>query len=467
MAITIKNGKIVTPQKTFAADLSMENGHIAAIGENLPEEGGEAYDAAGCLLFAGFIDAHTHLDMSTGAATTADDFATGTRAAVCGGTTMLIDFATQDKGGTLCGALESWGRKADGKASCDYGFHMAITDWNPSVSLEIGEMARRGVTSFKVYMAYDNLRLRDSQIYEVLRRVGQVHGIVGSHCENGDLVNELIAGLCAEGCTQPSCHPRSRPDFVEAEAVARYCYIAQAAGVPVHVVHLSTGLGLREALHARARGVQVYIETCPQYLALDETKYALPGFEGAKYVCSPPLRPTADGQALWGALQRGEIQTVSTDHCSFNYAGQKELGRGDFSKIPNGLPGLEHRPAVLYTLGVASGRISENRMAALLSENAARLFGMYPCKGALAVGSDADIVVWDPSWSGVISARAQHQHCDYTPYEGMPIQGRAKAVFLRGTQVASDGEPILEGRGNYVHRGSSEYFAVGKDDLSF
>ncbi len=459
MKTLIQNGTVVTSQKKFDADLLIEDGKIAAIGTNLPKEGCETFDAAGCLLFPGFIDAHTHLDMDTGSALTADDFYSGTRAAIAGGTTMLLDFATQDKGKTLSEALKTWHGKADGKSSCDYGFHMAIVDWNPSVSAEIDEMVKAGVTSFKLYLAYDNLRVSDGELYEILKRVGQVHGIIGVHCENGDLVNRMVAENRAAGNLTPNYHPLSRPDFVEAEAVARYCYIAQAAGVPINIVHLSTKAGLEEVRRARARGQKVYIESCPQYFTLDDSLYTLPGFESTKYVCSPPLRKKADQAALWGALEAGEIDTISTDHCSFNWKGQKELGKEDFSKIPNGLPGIEHRPVMMYTHGVMTGKMTVEQMAKLLSENTARLFGLYPRKGVLAVGSDADIVVWDPRFQSSIHAETQYQNVDYTPYEGQKTVGRAKAVFLRGTQVVFDGRVICENNGIYVPRAQSEYYA--------
>ena len=457
MELLIRGGRVVTPQRSFSADILVRDGKFAQIGEGLPAEGCPVYDASGCLLFPGFIDAHTHLQMDNGVTVTADDFASGTAAALCGGTTTILDFATQDRGDTLAHALETWHRRADGHCSCDYGFHMAIVDWNPAVSREVAALAEAGVTSFKLYLAYDNLRVSDRQVYEVLKRVGEVHGIVGAHCENGDLVNALVAGYLSQGKRTPDYHPLSRPDFVEAEAVSRYCYLATAAGVPVHIVHLSTRLGLEEARRARSRGQRVYLETCPQYLTLEDSVYSR-GFESAKFVCSPPIRKPADRAALWQAVSQGEIDSVSTDHCSFNLRGQKELGREDFSKIPNGMPGLEHRPAVIYTHGVTQGRITENQMAALLAENAARLFGLYPRKGVIAPGSDADLVVWDPAARWTITARTQHHRCDNTPYEGMEMRGRAKAVFLRGRLAAENGEPVHTGLGVYIPRGESEYF---------
>lgn len=458
MVKLIKGGVVVTPRGSEEADVRVENGTITEIGKGLSAAGAEVFNAAGCLVFPGFIDAHTHFEMNNGATWTADDFRTGTRGAVAGGTTTVVDFATQEKGETLAQALENWHGKADGKSSCNYAFHMAISDWNPAVSGEIARMAADGVTSFKLYLAYDNLRVTDGELYQILKRVHEVHGIIGVHCENGDLVNELVHERRAAGDLSPAAHPRSRPDFVEAEAVSRYLYIAEAAGVPVHIVHLSTALGFAEVQKARARGQRVYVETCPHYLLLDDSCYSLPDFESAKFVCSPPMRGRADQNCLWAGLESGAIDTVSTDHCSFNFKGQKELGCADFSKIPNGMPGVEQRPALLYTSGVCENRITKERMAALLSENAARLFGMYPKKGVVAVGSDADITVWDPAWQGVITAAAMHQNVDYTPYEGFAVTGRPRLVFLNGEPVVQNGEIISERRGVYVRRRESEYF---------
>ncbi len=458
MSVLIKGGTVVFPKGSFLSDIRVEDGVISELGADLPINGSNLVNAAGCLLFPGFIDAHTHLDMDNGVTMTADDFSTGTRAAIAGGTTTLVDFATQNKGETLTQALKNWHQKADGVSSCDYAFHMAITDWNPSVSEEIQTMVDEGVTSFKLYLAYDALRVSDAELYQILKRVKQVHGIVGVHCENGDLVNERIRECREAGQLSPAAIPASRPDDVEAEAVSRYLYVASLADAPVNIVHLSTQKGLWEVEKARSRGQKLYVETCPQYLMLDESRYALPGFEGAKYAISPPLRKLTDQKSLWDALKEGEVDTISTDHCSFNFAGQKELGRDDFSKIPNGMPGIENRPALMYTYGVCKNRITKEQMAAMLSENTARLFGMYPRKGVLQVGSDADIVVWDPSYHGEITAAKMLQNVDYTPYEGTAVTGRAKMVFLRGKQIVADGTVIVEECGAYVHRGASEYF---------
>ena len=452
MAVLIRGGMVVDNGRSTRCDVRMENSLITQVGEELPEAGCMVVDAQGCLVFPGFIDAHTHLDMNTGATRTADDFDTGSRAALAGGTTTIIDFATQEKDGDLIQALTKWHTKADGVSSCDYAFHMAITAWNPQVQSQIAQMPRYGITSFKLYMAYDDLRINDAQLYQVLDEVRSIGGIAGAHCENGDLVNALTAKFREAGCLSPDFHPVSRPDIVEAEAVSRFLHIARLADVPVHIVHLSTSEAMEAVRAARERGQTVYVETCPHYLLLDDSRYRLPGFEGAKYVCSPPLRREKDIAALWEALGTGEIQSVSTDHCSFFFKGQKELGLHDFSKIPGGLPGIEHRPALLYTYGVCTGRITPGQMAALLSGNAARLFGMYPQKGAVRPGSDADLVIWDPHASGVIRAAGQQQQTDYTPYEGMSVTGAPRMVFLRGRKVAENGRLLLEKQGKYIFR---------------
>ena len=458
MRTLIKGGSLVSPSGVTKGDLLIENGKIKAAGTvgEREAEGAEVCDAAGCLVFPGFIDGHTHFEMPVAGTVTADSFATGTLAALCGGTTTIVDFATQDRGDTLEKALEVWHGRADGHCSCNYGFHMALTDWNERTRAEMEHMPEEGVTSFKVYLAYDALRLPDGAVYEILETARDIGGIVGFHCENGDLVNELVRENLAAGNTEPYWHAESRPEVCEAEAISRVCAIAEAANAPVNIVHVSTARGFGEGLRARARGVEVFMETCPQYLLLDRSLLAGEDFEGAKYVCSPPLRTARDRSALWGAVSGGQINTVSTDHCSFNFAGQKELGRGDFSRIFNGLSGVEHRSVLMYTYGVAAGKLTPERMCAALSENIARLYGMYPRKGTLEPGADADVVVWDGGWEGVITAAGQHMACDYTPYEGFEVKGRARAVFLGGELAARDGEPLREGLGRFVCREESQ-----------
>lgn len=449
----IQHGTLVLPDGLMQGDIAFENGVITRIAPAIEAGAGDAVcEAAGCLVFPGFIDAHTHLDMDSGTTVTADDFASGSRAAACGGTTTLVDFATQERGGTLTDALDAWHRKAEGKCACNYAFHMAVTDWNEQTRAELPRMFERGVTSFKAYYAYDNLRLDDAQMYDLLSALRPFGGVLGVHCENGTLVNRLQRQQLERGVTGPEGHPASRPPVVEAEAIRRLCAVAKLADSPVHIVHLSSAEGLEEVRRARASGQKVWVETCPQYLLLDESLYQLEGFEGAKYVMSPPLRSPADREALRAAVLGGEIDTISTDHCSYRFSDQKALGRDDFTKIPNGAPGIEHRPALIYTSFVASGLMTEAQMCRLLSENPAKLFGMWPRKGRLAQGADADITVWDPQARWVIRAEAQHQNVDYTPYEGFEAAGRARAVYVGGQLAAKDGEPSGASAGRYVKR---------------
>ncbi len=459
MSILIQNGILVLPTGPIQADLRVAGGRIAELGPGLAPGASRVIDAQERLVFPGFIDTHTHFEMNKGFPNeTADDWYTGTRAALAGGTTTVLDFAEPERGATLASALETWHGRADGAACCNYGFHMTVKDWSPSIRSELREMTAAGVTSYKVYLAYDNLRLSDAAAYEVVKAVGAEGGVVGCHCENGDLVTEGIRAQQAAGNLSPAAHPLSRPPAVEAEAVGRWLTIAELAGCPVNIVHLSTLRGLEAVRAARTRGQRLYVETCPQYLLLDERSYRLPGFESAKFVLSPPLRAQENCAALWDALEAGEIDTIGTDHCSFRFHGAKELGREDFSKIPNGIPGVEHRPSLMYTYGVAAGRITAVDMARLLAENPARLFGMYPQKGVLAVGSDADLVIFDPNDTGRITAETQYQNVDYTPYEGMALRGRVDTVLLGGEVAVEGSRVLLERRGRYVSRGPSGFW---------
>ena len=378
--------------------------------------------------------------------------------ALAGGTTTVLDFAEPQRGASLQSALETWHQRADNVASCHYGFHMTIKDWDPRIRSELRAMTTAGVTSYKVYMAYDNLRLSDGVIYEVLKATAAEGAVVGCHCENGDLVTAGIAAQKAAGHLGTEAHPLSRPPLVEAEAVNRYLAIAELAGTPVNIVHLSTRRGLEAVRAARARGQKLYVETCPQYLLLDDSRYGLPNFEGAKYVFSPPARSLDDQAALWEGIATGDIDTMGTDHCSFDFHGVKELGRRDFSKIPNGLPGVEHRAALMYHFGVGQGRMALHDLVRLLAEQPAKLFGMWPQKGCLAVGSDADVVIFDPARTWTITAQEQVQAVDYTPYEGMTLTGKPEAVFLSGQLAAQDGKVVLEGQGQFVHRGPSQFW---------
>ena len=453
MSILIQNGTLLCPEGPVQADLRVDGEKIAEIGPALPVGGSRVVDAAGKLVFPGFIDTHTHFEMNKGTIReTADDWVSGTRAAIAGGTTTVLDFAEPERGASLQSALDEWHRRADGKASCHYGFHMTIKDWDENIRAELADMTAQGVTSYKVYLAYANIRVSDAVAYEAIKAVAEQGGIVGCHCENGDLIDCAIGEQKAAGKLSPASHPLCHTPAMEAEAVTRWLALAEQAGCPVNIVHLSTARGLEAARQARARGQKVYIESCPQYLTLTEDKYRLPGFEGAKYVCAPPLRTQSDVDALWGGLSSGEIDTIGTDHCSFTLA-TKELGKDDFSAIPGGIPGVEHRAVLMYTCGVAAGRISAYQMMQTLAEQPARLFGMYPRKGALTVGSDADIVILDPNYTGCIAAADQYQAVDYTPYEGMEAKCRVETVLLSGEPVVESGRVIAEHQGRYVHRG--------------
>lgn len=456
MGVLIKGSTAVLCESEVQLDILLENGKIAALGENLPAQNHIVYNAQGCYSFAGFIDAHTHLDMNTGAAKTSDDFESGTLAALCGGTTSIIDFATQEKGGTLKQALALWHKKAENKSSCNYGFHLAITDYSDNVLTEIKDMFENGVSSFKVYMAYDSLRLKDGEIYEILKKTALLGGIVGCHCENGDIINKLITQQLTTGCTGTGAHPLSRPAYLEAEAITRFCAIGKAAKAPVHIVHVSSKAALESIKKARNEGCKVYAEGCMQYVTLFDDLYSLDNFQGAKYVCSPPLRKKTDGEALWEAFMQGEIQTIATDHCSFNFSTQKLLGKDDFSKIPNGMPGIEHRP-LLFLDKALKAKMPLYKAAQLLSGNSAKLFGMNG-KGQIKIGFDADITIFNPNVKTLISAATMHQNVDYTPYEGTIVQGQIAAVFLNGQLCAENGEAIKKHQGQFIKRDKSNLY---------
>ncbi|RDC51172.1 dihydropyrimidinase [Acinetobacter sp. RIT592] len=454
MGLILQGGTIVTDVKSYKADVRIENEKIAKIGSDLFKEGDEIVPINGCYLVPGGIDTHTHFDLDVGTTITADNFETGTKAAIVGGTTTILDFATQSKGNTLNDGLREWHDKSSGRCYSDYGFHMAITDWNDTTSKEMEDMINEGVTSFKMYMAYkDTLQVDDGIIFKALKRAKELGVLIGFHCENGDIISELINECKKNNQLSPKYHKLSRPSDVEVEATYRLMKIAKTANAPVYVVHLSSKDALEEVKKARLDGVKVYTETCPQYLLLDDKLYDLDGFESAKYVMSPPLRTKVDNEALWKALDEGDIDAIGTDHCSFNYKGQKDIGITDFSKIPNGGPGVEHRMGLLYTYGVKEGKISMNKFVELTSTKAAKLFGMYPQKGSIEVGSDADIVVIDPEIKNTISAEDQTQNTDYTPYEGYEVDCQFRHVFLRGIEIIKEGKLTVEHpTGKYIVR---------------
>ncbi len=442
MGIVLNGGTIVTAVDVYQADVRIEGEKIVAVGHEIKQAEDQVINVDGYLIFPGGIDPHTHFDLPMGTFSTSDDFLSGSLAAVLGGTTTILDYATQFKGETLKMGLKNWHAKADGKSYVDFGFHMAITDWNDQVPQEMTDLVNlEGVSSFKLYMAYKNiLQVDDGALLQALRQAGECGALVCVHCENGDVVDYLVKEARAQGQTAPYFHPLTRPPETEAEATNRVITLARIAEAPLYIVHLTCSGALQAVVEAKLTGLEVYAETCPQYLLLDDSCYHSEGFNGAKYVISPPLRSVNHQKELWSGLQTGVLETIATDHCSFNYKGQKDLGFNDFSKIPSGAPGVETRLGLLYTYGVMTGKLTLNEFVALTSTNAAKLFGLFPRKGTIAPGSDADLVVWDPLASSTITVETLHQQVDYTPYEGFNQKGQAKHVFLRGQHVVKDGQ---------------------------
>jgi dihydropyrimidinase len=412
-------------------------------------------------VFPGFIDPHTHLDMPFGGTTTIDDFASGTVAAALGGTTTIIDFALHTKGDSLANAIKTWHGKADGKAAIDYAFHLTIADGRPETIEEIPVMIEReGVNSFKVFMAYKHvLQVDDETIFKVLKAAARFGGLVQVHAENGDVIEVTVKEALAEGNTAPKYHALTRPVELEGEATSRAIRLAEVAGAPLYVVHVSSAMAADAISDGRKRGLPIYGETCPQYLVCDVSDYDRPDFAGANYVMSPPLREKHDQRVLLKKLKNGELHAFGSDHCSFNNCGQKELGRNDFSKIPNGAPTIEDRVAILYEYGFNRGIIGLNQLVALASTNPAKLFGLFPRKGTIAVGSDADLVVWDPEATRTISAKTHHMNADNNIFEGMTIRGRPRYVFLRGRKLA-DGDRFVGDPHGGIHQKSSPFRPV-------
>jgi dihydropyrimidinase len=451
----ITNGRVVTASDTYASDVAISNGKINAIGQDLPRDNAtKIIDAAGKLVLPGGIDVHTHLDMPFGGTKSADDFETGTKAAAFGGTTTLIDFAIQYKGQTLRTALDSWMQRAAGKAVSDYSFHCIITDLPDAQLEEMNALVREGVTSFKLFMAYPGVfMLDDASIFKAFRATAKNGGLVCMHAENGSAIDVIVQQTLAEGKTAPKYHALTRPTTAEAEATSRAIALAEMAGAPVYIVHLSCNDALEKVREARDRGLPVYAETCPQYLYLSIENFDVPGFEGAKYVFTPPLREKWHQEKLWNGLKQDHLQIVSTDHCPFCFKEQKELGRDDFTKIPNGGPGIEHRMSLIYSGGVAKGRFSVNRFVELVSTTPAKLFGLYPRKGTIAVGSDADLVIFDPARTHTISAKTHHMRVDYSMFEGIEVTGMPEVVLSRGRVIVESDKFVgRAGAGEFLKR---------------
>src|SRR6202451_1311839 len=451
----IAGGCVVTATDTYAADIAIERGKIVAVGKDLPRQNaGTVIGAAGKLVFPGGIDVHTHLDMPFGGTTSADDFDTGTRAAAFGGTTTLIDFAIQYKGQRLRQAFDTWMAKASSKAVCDYAFHCIVTDVADGQLQEMNALVGEGVTSFKLFMAYPGVfMLDDASIFKALQTTAKNGALICMHAENGSAIDVIVQPALAEGKRAPKYHALTRPTTAEAEATSRAIALAEMAGAPIYIVHLSCNDALEKVREARDRGLPVYAETCPQYLYLSLENMDAPGFEGAKYVFTPPLREKWHQEKLWNGLKTDHLQVVSTDHCPFCFKEQKELGRDDFTKIPNGGPGVEHGMCLIYSGGVGSGRFSANRFVELVSTTPAKCFGLYPRKGTIAVGGDADLVIFDPKRKHTISAKTHHMRVDYSMFEGIQVTGMPDVVMSRGGVVV-EGEKFLgrAGQGEFLRR---------------
>lgn len=455
MRTLIRNGRVITAVDDYRGDVLVEGETVAAIGLALDVEADRVIDAAGCYVIPGGVDPHTHMQLELPATTSSDDFESGTIAAAHGGTTTIVDFATQAKGEELRRALDARLAQAEGRVAIDYGLHMICVDLPEARLRELRALVDEGVPSFKLFMAYPGTYLvDDATIFRAMTAAGEAGGLVCMHAENGVVIDALVRRALAEGRTAPRHHAMTRPTTAEAEGVARAIALAEMAEAPVHIVHLSCGDALDKVVEARDRGLRTFAETCPQYLFLDDSRYESDAFDVAKWVMTPPLRHRSNHDALWRGLRGNDLQLVATDHCPFCFKDQKELGRGDFSKIPNGAPGVEHRMSLVFTGGVVAGRIGLNRFVELTSTFAAKLFGLFPRKGTIAVGSDADIVVFDPAATSTISATTHHMRVDYSAYEGMTVRGEAKVVMSRGKVIVETGRYAGKpGDGRFVKRG--------------
>jgi dihydropyrimidinase len=461
MRTLITNGTIVTAEGSSAADVLVDGETIALIGADLASSGtsaDETIDASGRYVIPGAIDVHTHMELPFGGTFAKDTFETGTRAAAFGGTTTVVDFAVQSRGASLREGLDAWHAKAEGNAVADYGFHMIMSDVNDATLAEMDGLVAEGVPDFKLFTAYPGVFYSDDgAIFRAMQQTAQNGGLIMMHAENGMAIDVVAEQTVAAGTTDPIGHGLARKAVFEGEATNRVIRLAEAAGVPVYIVHLSASDALREVQAARDRGTAAFAETCPQYLFLSLDDLGN-GFEGAKYICSPPLRTKDHWDELWKGLVKDDLQVVSTDHCPFDFEGQKELGRGDFRKVPNGLPGVEDRVDLLHDGGVVGGRISRERWVEVISTAPAKLFGMYPRKGSISVGADADIVIYDPNRRRTISAGTHHMDVDYSCYEGREVQGASDIVLSRGSVIVRNGEFTgRKGHGRFVKRSPADY----------
>lgn len=458
MKTIIHNGHIITAADRYDADILIEGETIVAIGRNLPQEGARLVDAQGLYVMPGGIDVHTHFDMPFGGTTASDDFETGTRAAAFGGTTTIVDFAIQSRGHTMQEAFDTWLGKAEGKAAIDYGFHMIMSEASPERLREMSQMMDQGITSFKMFTAYPGVfMVDDGGIFQAMQRAGDIGALISLHAENGGVIDVLVQQALARGQTAPRYHALTRPAELEGEATHRAIVLASLAQAPLYIVHLSAIPALEAVMAARDQGQLVYAETCPQYLFLSYENYEEPGFDGAKYVMSPPLRPHDHGERLWKGLRSGALQVVSTDHCPFCMKDQKSLGAHDFSKIPNGAPGVETRMGLIYDGAVGQERLSLNRFVDITATTPAKLFGLFPKKGTIAVGSDADLVLFDPRAFTTWSIKNTHMRVDYNPYEGLTTQGAIAQVWSRGQLVVEGSSPLgRPGHGQFIRRGPAQ-----------
>jgi len=455
MSLLIKNGRIITASESYVADIFCESDTITRIAGNLTAPpGAEVIDATGKMVFPGFIDPHVHIYLPFMGTFAKDTHETASKAALVGGTTTLIEMICPARADAPMGAFELWLGKARGKSACDFTFHMGVTRYDDGTEKQFIDIVKRGVSSFKIFLAYKGaFGVTDEELYHTLRLAKKLGVITTAHCENADLVLELQNKLLAEGKTGPEWHHESRPPLVEAEGVHHLLTFAEMHDAHVYVVHLSCDEALREALAGKYRGVKVWVETLIQFLLLDKTHAERPNFEGAKFVMSPPLRDQRNQPVLWNGLQQGLISTLATDHAPFDFATQKPMGKDDFTKIPNGIPSLEDRINVFYTYGVKRGRIDLHRFVDVASTQAAKLFGLFPRKGTIQPGSDADLVVYDPNYRGTISVKTQTMNVDYNPFEGLAIEGRPHVVTVRGQVAARDGKFVGQvGRGRFLER---------------